>query len=125
MSVAPSDKELRPHGWAEPGGRQASTAHSLTQGAPGACRMAGKMEGMLRAQGSTRCFGLNIGLLFSLQSLRIKAAQECPAGAGGFDAAAEGPLLLILKVTQPIHRLRGKAFLNDKDLKVDWAQLPP
>jgi hypothetical protein len=56
-----------------------------------------------------------MGLLFSLQSPRIKAGQECPIGAEGFDAA--GPSLTLQGV-QPIPSLRTKAFRSGRDFKV-------
>lgn len=85
----------------------------------------GRSKGVFKACGpSTRCFGLSAGLLFSLQSPAMKAAQDGPAGAGGFDAAGRPGPSLPLSAAQPIRRLRTQGFSSGRDLKFRESQLP-
>lgn len=72
----------------------------------------------------TRCCGLSMGLLFSLQSPRIKAAQECPAGVGGFDALGR-PGLSPLSVSNSAHsQTQNQGSLSGRGPQADCIHLP-
>lgn len=58
-------------------------------------------------------------MIVLLSEPAVRAAQECPAGAGGFDAAGRlGPSL-----SSPLPRLRAQGFLSGRDLKLTQSQL--
>lgn len=73
---------------------------------------------------TTKCCGLSMRLLFSLQSPRIKAAQECPAGVGGFDALGR-PGLSPLSVSNSAHsQTQNQGSLSGRGLQAVCVHLP-
>lgn len=71
-----------------------------------------------------KMFWFKCRIIVLLQSPAMKAAQDGPAGAGGFDAAGRPGPSLPLSAAQPIRRLRTQGFSSGRDLKFTESQLP-